>query len=841
MTQVQSTVRDISTALRYFRRNQGFVAVTVANLALGIGATTAVFSVAETLLLRPLPYPESDRLVTLRSVDTMSDFPSTRVAPGLLADWQIKASSFEMIAGYRWATVDLIDGAQSDRLSGLLATPEFFDVFGAPLLGRSFQAEDRRAQRSFESTRTADRLVLGNEVWRRRFDSDEAVVGNVVDLYVLNFSRAGPTRCTVVGVATAPVPFPPLQADFQLGDSNVVDTVDFWMPQFVSATQLGEPGPRDAWFDVVARLRPGVTLAQAQAEMDVIARLHSEQYPETTRGWRVQVVPLQELIAGESRNGILLLSLSTAMLLLIACSNVATLLLARGVARRSEVATRMALGAPRWKIVRQLLMEALILAACAGVLGVLLAGWAINMARPWMPQSLPLLQGMEINLTVLVFVLASVIATACIAGLAPAIQSARTDGTLVSSLGGRSLTLGRLHARLVGVLVSAEVALAIVLLVGAGLLVRSAFRASQVEIGFNQDNLLTMTISLPANKFGWDHNAVFAREVLEEVRSLPSISDAAVVHGVPTRPGSFVSDGRGTIEGYVPANDTEKPNYGMRIVSPGYFATMQIPIVAGRAFEAGDEEGQRGAPRSILVSDSFAKRYWRGRDPLGRRISFGEAFGDWKMTVVGVAGDVRYSGLEVGPTVDIYLPQGLFPQAAVTLIARARSDALNEAPSVRERIRAVDQHAFVTDIRSMDQLISGSQAERRAGTLFVSAFGVIALMLVVAGVYSVIAQAVVERRLDLGIRSALGAGPRRVVATAMLAALQPAATGIALGGLVALGMTRVMTSLLFEVSALDIVTWAGAFATLLAACAAAGYLSGRRAARIDPMTALRSG
>ena len=238
VTQFQATVRDISTALRYFRRNRGFFAVSVVNLALGNGATTAVFSVAEALLLRPPPYPESDRLVTLRSVDMASDNPITRVAPGLLADWQDKAGSFEAATGYRWETVDLIDGAQSDRLGGLLATPEFFDVFGAPLLGRSFQAEDRGALRPHESTATGETLVVGNEVWRRHFDSDGSLVGKAIDLYVLNTARPGPTKCTVVGVATAPVRFPPLEADFQIGDSTVAETIDFWMPQFVSATQL---------------------------------------------------------------------------------------------------------------------------------------------------------------------------------------------------------------------------------------------------------------------------------------------------------------------------------------------------------------------------------------------------------------------------------------------------------------------------------------------------------------------------------------------------------------------------------------------------------------------------
>ena len=314
---MDTLAQDLGGAFRYFRRNRGFVAVAVLILALGIGATTAVFSVAETLLLRPLSYPESDRLVTLRSVSVISDYPFTRVAPGVLADWQISATSFEAMAGYRWATVDVIDGAQSDRLSGLLATPEFFEVFGVPLLGRAFRAEDRGAGRPFESTDTGEAVVFGRGAWRQLFDADESLVGGGVDLQVLNFSRAGPTRYTVVGVATAPVRFPPLEADFQLGDSNVIDTVDFWMPQFVSTTQLAAPGSSDAWFEVVARLRPGLTLAEAQAEMDGIGRRQAERFPETGRGREIAVVPLRQHVAGASRTPIVLLSIGTAMLLLM--------------------------------------------------------------------------------------------------------------------------------------------------------------------------------------------------------------------------------------------------------------------------------------------------------------------------------------------------------------------------------------------------------------------------------------------------------------------------------------------------------------------------------------------
>ena len=831
LPRLESAFPDVGAALRHFRRNRLFFAVAVLILAFGIGATTVVFSVSETLLLRPLPWPAGERLVTLRSVAPLSGHPSARVAPGTLADWQSGAASFEAIAGYRWTTVDVLDGDRSERLSGLSVTPEFFEVFGVRLRGRSFLAEDRGARTVVAGA--------GLRRWASRGDADDALVGGVVDFHVLDLSRVGPTRHAVLGAAAAPVRFPPFEADFQLGVSSVVDTIDFWMPRFVSPTD-SRGRPFDSWLEVVAKLKPGVSLAAAQAEMDGIARRQAERHPETNRGREVRVVPLREQMAGGSRDGVLLLSAGTAVLLLIASANVAALLLARGVARRREVAIRAALGAPRWRIARQFFVEAAVLAACAGLLGVLFAAWAIELARPWMPPDLPLLQEMELNATVLASALAGAVFTACVTGVAPALRSARAEGVRLTGFDGRGVSPGGSHSRPVAVLVSAEVALALVLLLAGGLLVRSALRAGGVETGFNQDGLLTMTVSLPSNKFDWDHNAVFARDVIDAVRSLPSIRAAAVAQGAPLGGGSFVSDGSGVVEGYVPATGAEGPTYRIRVVSPGYFATLEIPIVAGRPFDARDEEGDRGFPRSVLVSSSFAERYWPGRDPLGRRISFGENWKNWMMTVVGVAGDVRYAGLERDPTIDLYLPQGLFPQAAVTLIARTQGDPLDEASEVRERIRGVDRHAFVTDVRSMDRTIAGSQAGRRAGAFLVSTFGAAGLVLVMAGVYGVVAQAVVQRRRELAIRSALGAGPRRVVLQAMRTALLPAAAGIAAGAAAAAGVARVLRSRLFDTSPLDGVTWAGTCAVLFIACLAAGYLPGRRAARIDPLAVLKA-
>jgi len=830
---MDSLIHDFKGALRHLRRNLRFVVVAVLILALGIGAATAVFSVTETLLLRPLPYPDGDRLVTLRSISPDRAFPYERAAAGTLADWQIESTLFEAIAGYRWHTIDAVGAGQSERLNGLFVTPEFFDVFGVSLVGRGFHAEDR-------GTRA---LVLGHEVWRRRFGADEAIVGGTLDLNVRNLERVGPTRHTVLGVATAPVRFPPVTADFQLGVASVVETIDFWAPVFVSPTSARAPHARE--LDVVGKLRPGVTVEQAQRQMDGIARRQAEQYPETHRGWTVRVVPLREHVAKDARQGVLLLTLGTGMLLLIACVNVATLLLARGAARHREVAIRAALGAARWRIVRQFLMEAIILATLAGVVGVVVTVWTIALARPWLPASLPVLQKIGVNPTVLGFGLLCAVFTACLTGIAPALRSARADGERLTGCEGRGVTVGGARRTFISVLVSVEVALTLVLLLGAGLLVRSALLAAQVAPGFNPTNMLTMTVSLPENKFDWNHNAVFAREVIDAVRSLPSVRDAAVIQGVPMREGSFYHSG--TVDGYVPASDAEEPIWRIRVVSPGYWDVMQIPIMAGRKLEARDEEGERGRPRSIVVSQSFANRYWRGENAVGKRIGIdlarmGLSAGPrtWWMTVVGIAGDVRYSGLEGGPTADVYYPQALFPQAAITLIARTRGDPLSAVSEVRERIRAVDRDAFVTDVRSMDQLIAGSQAERRAGTLLMGVFSALALVLVVSGVYSVITQAVIQRRFEMGIRSALGAAPRRLVALAMRTALQPTVIGVAIGILGALAVTRLMKSSLFGITSSDSITWAGASAVVITACVVAGYVPARRAARVDPMSALRA-
>ncbi|HEX9772824.1 MAG TPA: ABC transporter permease, partial [Steroidobacteraceae bacterium] len=540
-------------------------------LALGIGASTTIFSVADATLLRPLPYPDADRLVALRSTGASPDRPDgERTARGNLADLQAHAQSFEAMAGYGWRTVDLTGGEGSERLRGLVVTPEFFEVFGArPGIGRGFAARDR-------GTPT---IVFGREVWERRYGSDPGVVGTSLDLNVLNFKRVGPTPHVLLGIVTEDIHFPPLTSDFQLGVSSLEETIDFWIPEFV--TSADERWNRD--FDVVGKLRPGATIAEAQAEIDALAQRLAESHPVPNRDLGIRVVPLRDHVLGGTRHAVLLLFLGSGIVLLIACGNVANLLLLRGMARQREVAIRMAVGASRPRIVRQFLVESILIALTAAALSVFVTLWGITMLRPLLASlSLPLLSGIDLNTRVLGFAIVSALATACLTGIAPALHVSRINRLAGTRLDKQGLSPDLSRHRAIGALITSEIALTLILVIGAGLLVKSAAQLLQVDPGFNPRSLLTMTISLPNNKFEWKHNVAFSREVIATVQSLAPVRGAAVVQGLPMRTGSFW--GPFEAESGAALASGEPPVARIRVVSPGYFGVMEIPILSGRDF-----------------------------------------------------------------------------------------------------------------------------------------------------------------------------------------------------------------------------------------------------------------
>jgi putative ABC transport system permease protein len=508
-----------------------------------------------------------------------------------LADWQARTTSFEAIAGYRWRTVDLTGGAYSERLYGLWATPEFFNVFGVTRVnGRAFTPRDR-------GTNT---IVLSRGVWERRFAADRALIGSPLSVSMINLSRTGATPHLVLGVVPVDVHFPPLTADFNRGAVNgmavggVDSSIDFWLPLF-----LGEdPRRDDRTLDVVAKLRPGVTLAQAQAEMDVVTHALADAFPATNRNWSVQVFALRSHILGATRRVVLLLLLASVLVLVIACGNVSTLLLAGAVARQSEVAVRFALGASRYRIARHFLIESLLIAVAAAAVGGGVVVLGILLLMPWVPAAVPLIHRAGVNGSVLVFTIALAVATACCAGIVPAWLAGRRLSA--ASLSTRGQSAGRRHHRAISMLVAAQVALTIVLLVSTGLLFKSAVHLLRIEPGFTSRNILTMTISLPNNKFDWQHNVVFSRDVVEAVKTNPVVTDAAVIQGVPMRPGGFWTTF--SVEGMPPADPGDLPVARHRVISPNYFRVMQIPLLEGRTFDERDGEGERGHPRFVIVN-----------------------------------------------------------------------------------------------------------------------------------------------------------------------------------------------------------------------------------------------
>ncbi len=792
------------------------------SLAVGVGPNAVIFSVGYAMLVHPLPYADADRLVMLRPMNPSHGVFWTTVAPANLLDWQAQAKSFEAIAGYRWHTVDLTGGARSERLRGLRITPEFFKVLGVRLMGGTFRLNDPQ--------REGQEIIIGRGLWQRRFGSDVSLLGKVLDLNIINLKHVGPTPSFVVGIALTDTHFPPLSADFNLDVAGIGDAVDFWVPELI------DPSRRDTGdLDAIARLGPGTSIGQAQAEMDTISRNLAAAHPETNSGLSVRVVPLRDQVLGGSRRALMLLFACAGFVLLVACANVANLLLARATARRKEVAIRAALGAARLRILRQFLTESALIALPAGMIGIGLAYGSLVLLRPLIPGGVPLAQGAAVDRTVLLFTLMVALLTALITGIIPAFRVSSANPGEVMKLEGRSLTGGHGRQSLVAILVASEVAITLMLLIATGLMVKSANRLWHIEPGFDTRDLLTMTISLPNNKFEWGHNVVFSRQVIRSIEAMPEVHAAAVIQGVPMRVGSFF--GSFSIEGR-PDTPVDRPSARLRVVSPGYFRLMRIPILSGRAYDEHDEVGEVGSLKSVIVNRTLAERFWPGQDAVGKRVLM-----SWRKTpsvIIGVVGDVRYTGLDAEPGNEFYLPEGLFPQSAITLLVRADRDPLLLYPAMYRRIVDIDKDAFVFDVKPMTQLITESLAPRRFSTILLSTFAVVALVLSLAGIYAVIAHSVAQRTFEIGIRMAMGASPARVTGLMLRYGLFPAIFGMAAGWSGALAISRVFSAMLFDVGPLDLPTWIVVSGGMLAVACIACYLPARRACRVDPVAALRA-
>jgi putative ABC transport system permease protein len=818
---------DIRYALRALRRGGISIVVAMLSLAVGIGPNAAIFSVGYAMLAHPLPYAGADRLVMLRPMNPSHGMFFPTVAPANLLDWQAQAKSFEALAGYRWRTVDLTGGERSERLRGLSITPEFFKALGVPLMGETFGPNDPQRRR-YE-------IIIGLRLWQRRFGSDVKLLGKVLDVNIVNLSRVGPTPSLVDGIALADAHFPPLRADFSSSPGVVAgigDSVDFWVPEFL------DPAKRDTGdLDAIARLRRGISIEQAQAEMDTISRNLAAAHPETNEGLSVRIVPMRDEVLGGSRRALFLLFACTGFVLLVACGNVANLLLARATARQKEVAIRAALGAARLRILRQFLAESALIALPAGAIGIGLAYGGLILLRPLIPVGVPLAKGATMDRPVLLFTLIVALLTALITGIIPALRVSSANPGDVMKLEGRSITAGHGRQRLVAILVASEVAMTLMLLIATGLMVKSANQLWHVDPGFDTRNLLTMTISLPNNKFEWRHNVVFSRQVIRSIEAMPGVREAAVIGGVPMRAGSFI--GSFSTEGR-PDTPVDRPSARLRVVSPGYFRLMKIPVLSGRAYDEHDEVGEVGSLPSVIVNRTLAERFWPGQDAVGKRVLMSWRKGRPPTVIIGVVGDVRYTGLDAEPGNELYLPEGLYPQSAITLLVRTDRDPMPLYAAMYRRIVDIDKDAFVFDVKPMIQLITESLAPRRFSTTLLSTFALVALILSLAGIYAVIAHSVAQRAFEIGIRIAMGASSARITGLMLRYGLFPAIGGMAVGWSGVLAISRLFSAMLFGVGPLDLPTWIVVSGCMLAVACIASYLPARRACSVDPATALRA-
>jgi predicted permease len=794
--------RDVRHALRTLIRNPGFTVVIVLTLALGIGANTAIYSVVNAVLLRSLPYPDPDRLVRLWSTHSRTNRWGDWVSYPDFRDWREQNRGFEDMAAYRFWLFNVTGGEYPEVVLGVYVTHNLFSVLRTgPMLGRSFLSEEDQPGRN-------QVVILSFGLWQRRFGSDPGLVGRTVTIDGQSHS--------VVGIMPRGFGFP-------------VRETDVWIPH----GPLEELQQRESHnFRVVARLKPGVTVEQAQANMDAIAGGLAERYP-SNRDLGVKVLGLQHTLTNEVRQPLIILLGAVGLVLLIACANVANLLLARGVARRRETAIRQAIGAGRWRLIRQSLTEDVLLALLGGVAGLLLALWGVQFLIGLAPD-IPGLEQTTIDPQVLAFTLLLSVATGLMFGTAPALQGSKVDLTDALKEAGTRSTAGSAHSRTRGLLIITEMALASMLLVSAGLLFRSFLRVVRVDPGFNPGNVLTAMVPLSPSKYPDPRRqAAFFKEVIKRIATLPRVEAASVASSVP-----LVSNDAGgfEVEGHLGRPDEIFVQAERPAITPDHFRVLGISLLKGRIFTWADNES---SPEVAIISEGLSQRYWPGEDPIGKRVSFNSRNGErvWRQ-VVGVVNDVKHDGLETRSYPAIYVPMLQFPSPFGVLSVRA-TDPSGLAGAIRREVMAVDKDVPVFRVQTMDRLISDSVSRRRFQMMVLAIFASLALALAAAGIYGVMTYSVSQRTHEIGIRVALGAASGDVLTLILRQGLVLTLAGVAIGLLSSLALTRVLSGLLYGVSAMDPATFVVFPSALIVVALLACYLPARRATKADPMVALR--
>jgi predicted permease len=814
---MESLWRDIKYAARVLAKARGFTAVAILTLALGIGANTAIFSVIHAVLLRPLPYPEAERLVFL--TEWSEQVPSMSFSIANLKDVRDQNRVFESLVGYNGANFILTSqGADAERVNGRQVTSGLFATLGKePIVGRAFGPEE-------DKPGAEGVVLLGEGFWERRFGRDPGILGQTLTLSGESFTVIGVMPRTLHGGwRTIDVFTPLLRLEDRIGGEN---------------NRGNHPG-----IYVIGRLRPGVTAEAARTDIVGIAKQLAERYPNSNARQSMTVEPLLAAFVGDLRPALMLLLGAVLFVLLIACANVANLLLARSAERHREIALRMALGGERRRLLRQLLTESVLLSLTAGVLGVLLAFWGVRGLVASLPANVPRADEIGLNPQVLAFTLLVSLLTGLLFGIAPAWKTLRTDMHDTLKEGGRGM-VGLGSHRLRNGLVVAEVSLSLILLVGAGLLLRSFFKVIQADAGFRPEGVLTASIPFPQSRVAAgrtsggmhpDHpkRAATMERVLENVRALPGVAAAAAT--LPLL-GGWQSGF--SVEGRPEAPPGQLPSADIARVSPDYFRAMGIRVLQGRVF---DERDRTDAPLVCMVDERFVQAHWPGESPLGKRIKFGQlsnAENPW-MEVVGVVAHVKNYGVDEDSRVELYLPFLQNSAAGFTVLVRSDGDAAALTSALRSAVRAVDPELPVYSARTLDELVEDRTAQRRLAVLLISVFAALALLLAAVGIYGVMSYAVTQRTQEIGIRMALGAEREHIVRMVLRSGTLMALAGVGIGLVTALGLARLITTLLFQTSPADPPTFSLVPLVLLGVALAACYLPARRATKVDPIVALR--
>ena len=809
---MDDVLHDIRYAIRLCLRTPGFTAVAVVALALGIGANTAIFTMVHAVLIERLPYRDPGQIVVLWETSARRPGRPNTVAPANFIRWGERATGFESLAAFAETRINLTEAGDPEELVVQNVTAPFFSVLGvSPMLGRVFTPEQSADPES-------SAVVLSYDLWQRRFGSDPSIVGKSI--------RLNTQPRTVVGV------MPPGIRPFLKAGSLVGKPVELWVP-YVLPPSAREP--RGRYLTAIARLKPGVTVDEARAQMNTIASNLVAELPQFDTGWATLVVPLHDELAGELRPALLVLSGSVAFVLLIACANVANLLLARGAARQREIAIRSALGAPRIRVIRQLLTESSILGVLGGAAGLLVAYWSLALLLALSPVDLTSLGHVELSYPVLAFTACVSILTAIVCGFAPAFEGSRADIQETLKDGARQIGAGVRHRRLRHTFVVAEVALAVVLLVGAGLMLRSFGALRRVNPGFDSSNVLTMRMQLPGAKYREDAQRIrFFHDLTMRVAAVPGVRAVGAVSYLPLA-GLGAATGF-TIEAQPPLPPGQSNTTDVTVCDNGYFRAMNVPLVRGRLFT--DREMREKAD-VVIVNETLARRYFANEDPLGKRVTIAMTDPNVPTEIIGVVGDTRFSDMAAAARPTTYWPHPQLAYGAMTLTVRTASEPMGFAALVQNEIRALDKDQPVADVRTMDQWVARTLSQARFSSTLLTLFAGVALLLAAIGIYGVMSYAVSQRTSEIGIRLALGAEARDILGMIVGNAVRLAGIGLAIGVVLALALSRTLTSLLYQTAGTDVATFTAVVGVLGAVAIAASYFPARRASRIPPVEALR--